>query len=96
MVQSLYVCRNCKKQFRVKDSDSYKILFYIFIWLCVFVAIFVITIPLLVITVPIAYYFYDKSKKMKGKKFKCPFCKREMERTGMEEKETVELVGESV
>ncbi|NIO23134.1 MAG: hypothetical protein GTN38_03865 [Candidatus Aenigmarchaeota archaeon] len=96
MVQSLYLCGNCKKQFRVKDSESYKILFYIFLWLSVFVAIFVITIPLLVITVPIAYYFYGRSKKLKGKKFYCPFCKKEMQRTGIEEKDTVDLVGEPV
>ncbi len=96
MVQSLYICRHCKKQFRVKDSESYKILFYIFIWLSVFVAIFVVTIPILVITIPVAYYFRKRSKELKGKKFKCPFCKREMERTGIEEKGTVDLIGEPI
>jgi|GEM_PF-1758526 len=96
MVQSLYLCRNCKKQFRVKDSESYKILFYIFLWLSVFVTIFLVSMPLLLITVPLAYYFHGKRKELKGKKFKCPFCKGEMERTGIEEKEMVELVGEPV
>ena len=96
MVQSLYICRNCKKQFRVKDAESYKILFYIFLWLCVFVAIFVVTIPFLFATVPLTYYFRKKSEELKGKKFYCPFCGKELERTGIEEKETVELVGEPV
>ncbi len=96
MVQSLYICRKCRKQFRIMDSESYKTLFYIFLWLSVFVTIFIITIPLLVITVPITYYFHKRQKETTGKKYHCPFCKNELERTGVEEKETIELVGESV
>jgi hypothetical protein len=91
MVQSLYICRHCKKQFRIKDAHTYKTLFYVFLWLCIFVTIFVVSMPLLVVTVPIAYYFYKKYKELKGKKFFCPFCKREMERTVMEEKGTIDF-----
>jgi len=91
MVQSLYICRSCKKQFRIKDSHTYKMLFYIFLWLSIFVTIFVVSIPLLMITVPLMYYFYHNYRKLQGKEFFCPFCKKEMERTGIEEKETIDF-----
>ena len=96
MAQSLYVCRNCKKQFKVKDSETYKFFFYVFLWMCVFVTIFVITVYLLFITIPFTYYFYNKHRKLKGKKFNCPFCKKEMERTGMEESEQMDFIEETV
>jgi uncharacterized protein YbaR (Trm112 family) len=91
-----YVCKKCNHNYNIRDSDSYKTDFHIMIFVCIFVAIFIISIPLLLITVPITYYFYRKYKKLEGKAYYCPVCRLPLERTGAIEIEKEELLKEGI
>jgi len=96
MAFGIYTCRQCNRTYNIRDAQSYKLDLYIMAFLCVFVAIFIVSIPLLVITVPITLYFYGKYKGQKGKKYLCKVCGVPLERTGAVEIEKEELMKEGL
>lgn len=96
MAVGTYTCMKCNRNYNIRDSDSYKMDFYIMIVLSFFVTVFIISIPLLVITLPLAVYFRLKQKKIEGKKFYCKSCRGPLEKTGSIEIEKEELLREGV